>query len=89
LVASLGGDEKGIGDEARLATADPFLESLAVTPSVVYQALRQLGVSFPLLLTARSGRGAWRMAKHPGLHTGLSNQTLRRYGFLDFADLRG
>jgi hypothetical protein len=52
-------------------------------------ALRQLGVSFPLLLTARSGRGAWRMAKHPGLHTGLSNQTLRRYGFLCFADLRG
>jgi RNA-directed DNA polymerase len=51
------------------------------------KALKKLGVRFPLLLGARSGRGAWRMAKHPVMNKGLSNQTLKRYGFLCFADL--
>lgn len=51
------------------------------------KALRKLGVSFPLILGARSGRGAWRMAKHSVMHRGLSNRTLQRYGFLCFADL--
>jgi group II intron reverse transcriptase/maturase len=53
------------------------------------KALRKLGVRFPLLLGARSGRGAWRMAKHPVMNKGLSNRTLQRYGFLCFADLLG
>jgi len=51
------------------------------------KALQKLGVRFPLILGARSGRGAWRMAKHPVMNTGLSNRTLQRYGFLCFADL--
>ena len=51
------------------------------------RALRKLGLRFPLLLGARSGRGAWRMAKHPVMNKGLSNRTLKRYGFLCFADL--
>jgi RNA-directed DNA polymerase len=52
-------------------------------------ALRKLGVRNPLLRGARSGRGAWRMAKHPVMNKGLSNRMLRRYGFLCFADLMG
>jgi hypothetical protein len=51
------------------------------------RALKKLGVKFPLILGARSGRGAWRMAKHPVMHKGLSNRTLQRYGFPCFADL--
>ena len=51
------------------------------------KALKRLGVKFPLLRGARSGRGAWRMAKHPVMHKGLSNPVLQRYGFLCFADL--
>jgi group II intron reverse transcriptase/maturase len=51
------------------------------------KALKKLGVRFPLLRSARSGRGAWRMAKHPVMNKGLSNRTLQRYGFLCFADL--
>lgn len=51
------------------------------------KALRKLGIRLPLLRTAKSGRGAWRMAKHPVMNKGLSNRTLKRYGFLCFADL--
>lgn len=51
------------------------------------KALKKLGVRFPLILGARSGRGAWRMAKHAIMHKGLSNLTLKRHGFLCFADL--
>lgn len=51
------------------------------------KALKKLGVRLPLILGARSSRGAWRMAKHPIMNTGLSNRTLKRYGFLCFADL--
>lgn len=52
-----------------------------------HKALQKLGVRFPLILGARSGRGAWRMAKHPVMNKGLSNRSLKRYGFLCFADL--
>jgi RNA-directed DNA polymerase len=52
-------------------------------------ALKKLGVRFPLILGARSGRGAWRMAKHPVMQKGLSNRNLKRYGFLCLADLIG
>jgi RNA-directed DNA polymerase len=51
------------------------------------RALRRLGVRYPLLRSAKSGRGAWRMARHPVMHKGLGNSTLKRYGFLCFADL--
>lgn len=51
------------------------------------RALARLGVRDPLLAGAASSRGAWRMARHPIMHKGLSNQTLRRYGFLMPSDL--
>jgi RNA-directed DNA polymerase len=51
------------------------------------KALRKLGLRYPLLRAAKSGRGAWRMAKHPMMHKALSVRTLQRYGFLCFADL--
>lgn len=51
------------------------------------KALRKLGVTYPLLRSAKSGRGAWRMARHPVMHKGLKNATLRRCGILCFADL--
>ena len=51
------------------------------------KALRNLGVRYPLLRAAKSGRGAWRMAKHPVMHKALNIRTLQRYGFLCFADL--
>lgn len=53
------------------------------------KALRKLGIRYPLLRAAKSGRGAWRMAKHPMMHKALSNRTLRRHGFQCFADLLG
>ena len=53
------------------------------------KSLRKLGIRYPLLGGAKSGRGAWRMAKHPVMQKALSNRTLRRYGFLCFADLLG
>lgn len=53
------------------------------------KALRKLGIRYPLLRAAKSGRGAWRMAKHPAMHKALSVRTLQRYGFLCFADLLG
>jgi RNA-directed DNA polymerase len=53
------------------------------------RALRKLGIRYPLLRAAKSGRGAWRMAKHPVMQKALSIRTLRRYGFLCFADLLG
>jgi RNA-directed DNA polymerase len=51
------------------------------------KALQKLGVRYPSLRAAKSGRGAWRMARHPVMHTALSVRTLKRYGFLCFADL--
>ena len=52
-------------------------------------ALNKLDVSKRLLKTARSSRGAWRMAASPVMHRGLNNQRLKRHGFLCFADLIG
>jgi len=51
------------------------------------KALRKLGITHPLLRAAKSGRGAWRMAKHPAMNKALNNRFLRRHGFLCFADL--
>jgi group II intron reverse transcriptase/maturase len=51
--------------------------------------LRQLGIGYPQLRLARSGRGAWRMARHPIMHKALNNRTLQRYGFLCFSNLVG
>jgi len=44
--------------------------------------LRQLGLSGRLLKVAHSGRGAWRIAASPGVQTALSNDVLRRWGFV-------
>jgi len=49
--------------------------------------LRQLGVVGKLAQAARSTIGAWRMARNGALHKALSNQTLRRYGFVVPSDL--
>lgn len=49
--------------------------------------LAQLGVRDPVLKAATSSRGAWRMARHPAMHQGLSNARLRRYRFLLPSDL--
>jgi RNA-directed DNA polymerase len=49
--------------------------------------LRSLGLQGSLLEVAHSSRGAWRIARHPSLHTALSNAVLRRYGFVMPSDL--
>ena len=41
--------------------------------------LQRLGLNDDLLRSANSGCGAWRMARHPALHTALPNQRLRDY----------
>lgn len=46
------------------------------------RALRRLGVSAEQAKAGRSSRGAWRMARHPAMHQGLSNKTLQRYQFI-------
>ena len=51
------------------------------------RALRRLGVNSRLWKTARSGRGAWRMARSRTMHAALGNDTLRYYGFLMPSDL--
>jgi len=51
------------------------------------KALRRLGLGVGLIKSANSGRGAWRMARHPALNTALSNAALSRYGFLMPSDL--
>lgn len=45
------------------------------------RALRRLGLRGRALKLAHSSRGAWRIAKTPGMHTALSNAVLRRHGF--------
>lgn len=50
-------------------------------------ALRRLGLRGRLLKTASSGRGAWRIASSPSLHTALCNATLHRFGFFVPSDL--
>jgi RNA-directed DNA polymerase len=51
------------------------------------KALRRLGVKFPQLKTAWSGRGAWRIAASPSLQMALNNAWLRREGFWTLSDL--
>jgi hypothetical protein len=51
------------------------------------KALRRLGLSPGHLRSANTGRGAWRMARHPVLQTALNNAILRRHGFLLPSDL--
>jgi len=41
--------------------------------------LQRLGLNDEHIRSATSGRGAWRMARHPAMHMALSNQTLRLY----------
>jgi group II intron reverse transcriptase/maturase len=43
--------------------------------------LRALGLRGRQLEVAPSGRGAWRIARTPPIHTALSNERLRQYGF--------
>lgn len=43
-------------------------------------ALRRLGATPKMQETAKSSRGAWRIARSPTLHRALNNATLRRYG---------
>jgi group II intron reverse transcriptase/maturase len=50
--------------------------------------LGQLGLHGESLRIAGSGRGAWRLAMSPQMHSALNNATLRRYGFLMPSDLR-
>lgn len=49
--------------------------------------LKQLGAKGRLLKVAFSSKGAWFIARTATLHTVLSNQTLRRFGFLMPSDL--
>jgi len=51
------------------------------------RSLRRLGLRGVALGVARSGRGAWGVAKQPELHRALNHATLRRYGFLLPSDL--
>ena len=46
------------------------------------KALVVLGITGRLLESAKSSRGAWRMAKTPVMHTALSNKTMDRYGLI-------
>ena len=47
-----------------------------------YNALRKLGLSPRQCGVARSGQGAWRLARSHSMHTALRNGVLRKYGFL-------
>jgi hypothetical protein len=51
--------------------------------------LRRLGVSERLIQWVPTHRGAWFMSRNGLLHTGLSNATLKRYGFVVPSDLCG
>lgn len=49
--------------------------------------LRQLGLKGRLLKVAHSSRGSWRLARNGGVQKALSNEVLKRYGFLLPSDL--
>ena len=49
--------------------------------------LRQLGLTGRLLKVAHSSRGAWGLARTGSLQTALSNERLKRHGFLMPSDL--
>jgi group II intron reverse transcriptase/maturase len=44
--------------------------------------LAALGIKGQLLMIAKASRGAWRMARTPGMHRALNNRTLTRYGLI-------
>lgn len=52
------------------------------TPKGRERALRKLGLTARMGEVAHSGRGAWRLARTPGLQQALSIATLRRFGFV-------
>lgn len=51
------------------------------------KALRRLGLKGPQLKVAHSSKGAWPIARSPSLQMALSNQQLRRAGFVLPSDL--
>jgi group II intron reverse transcriptase/maturase len=51
------------------------------------RSLRKLGLSGQSLGVAAMRRGAWGLVKQINIHRALSNQTLRKYGFLMPSDL--
>lgn len=52
-----------------------------------FRALKRLGLNRRQCRVAYSGKGAWPLAASPSLHTALSNNVLRHYGFLMPSDL--
>jgi len=52
-----------------------------------YRNLRKLGVNPELARVARSGRGAWRIARGLATQSDLSNRILRKYGCFVPTDL--
>lgn len=52
-----------------------------------HKALRRLGLEGPHLKVAHSSKGAWPIARSPSLQMALSNQRLRRAGFVLPSDL--
>ena len=52
-------------------------------------AFRRLGLARHHWASARSSRGAWRMAASPAMQAAISNQKLRRFKFLMPSDLLG
>ena len=57
------------------------------SPAGRLRHLKQLGVKGRWLKMAGSSKGAWSMARNGTLHQALSNQVLRRFGFLMPSDL--
>ena len=53
-----------------------------------YAKLRKLGVKAEQAKAGRSSKGAWRMAKHPAMHTALSNAAIRKARILMPSELR-
>ena len=51
------------------------------------RAFRRLRIPAGLAQVARSSVGAWRISRHPVMHSALSNRRLREYGFLVLQDL--
>jgi len=52
-----------------------------------FNRLRRLGLSPKQLRRVSFHMGAWRAARHPGMHQALSNQRLRSYGLYTPNDL--
>ena len=70
------------------AHAEGFLAKMARAAGPAARAPETRGYG-PGRQVASAGVGAWRMARSPVLHWALSNQQLRRYGFLVPTDLAG